>query len=63
MAERGPTATSIAARTMRLEARIGTVAEGKQADLVVLRSDPTKAIGNTRDIALVVKRGRVIEVK
>ena len=56
-------ATSIAARTMRLEARIGTVAEGKQADLVVLRSDPTKAIGNTRDIAIVVKRGRVIEVK
>jgi imidazolonepropionase-like amidohydrolase len=48
---------------MRLEAQIGTVAEGKQADLVVLRSDPTKAIGSTRDIALVVKRGRLFEVK
>ena len=56
-------ATSIAARTMRLESTLGTIAEGKQADLVVLRSDPTKSIGNTRDIALVVKRGRVIEVK
>jgi len=56
-------ATSIAARTMRLEAQVGTVAEGKQADLVVLRSDPTKAISNTRDIAFVVKRGRLMEVK
>jgi imidazolonepropionase-like amidohydrolase len=53
-------ATSIAARTMRLEST-GTIAEGKQADLVVLRSDPTKAIGNTRDIALVVKRGREVK--
>ena len=53
-------ATSIAARTMRLEAEIGTIAEGKRADLVVLRSDPTKSISNTRDIALVVKRGRTV---
>jgi imidazolonepropionase-like amidohydrolase len=56
-------ATSIAARTMRLDSVLGTIAQGKQADLVVLRSDPTRSIGNTRDIAIVVKRGRVIEVK
>ena len=54
-------ATSIAARTMRLESEIGTIAEGKRADLVVLRSDPTKSISNTRDIAFVVKHGRVVE--
>jgi imidazolonepropionase-like amidohydrolase len=53
-------ATSIAARTMRLENTIGTVAVGKQADLVVLRSDPTADIRNTKDIAFVIKRGRVI---
>ncbi|MGH7711567.1 MAG: amidohydrolase family protein [Gemmatimonadaceae bacterium] len=50
-----------AARTMRLENSIGTIVEGKQADLVVLRSDPTSNIANTRDIALVIKRGKVIE--
>jgi imidazolonepropionase-like amidohydrolase len=54
-------ATSIAARTMGLESRIGSVAEGMQADLVVLKSDPTKSIGATRDIAFVVKRGRILE--
>jgi len=55
-------ATSIAARTMGLERKIGTVSVGKQADLVVLRADPTTDIRNTREIAFVVKRGRVIDV-
>ena len=54
-------ATSIAARTMRLESEIGSIAPGLRADLVVLRSDPTKSIANTRDIAFVVKRGRIVE--
>lgn len=53
-------ATSVAARTLRLEQTIGTIASGKQADLVILRTDPTADIRNTRDIAFVVKRGRVI---
>ena len=53
-------ATSIAARTMRREDSIGTIAVGRQADLVVLRSDPLADIRNTRDIAFVIKRGRVI---
>jgi imidazolonepropionase-like amidohydrolase len=53
-------ATSVAARTLGLETTVGTIAVGKQADLVVLRSDPTLDIRNTRDIAFVVKRGRVI---
>ena len=52
--------TSIAARTMRREDSIGTIAVGRQADLVVLRSDPLADIRNTRDIAFVIKRGRVI---
>jgi imidazolonepropionase-like amidohydrolase len=54
-------ATSVAARTMRLENEIGTIAEGKRADLVILRADPMRSISNTRDIAFVVKRGRIIE--
>jgi imidazolonepropionase-like amidohydrolase len=53
-------ATSIAARALGLEETLGTITIGKQADLVVLRSDPTLDIRNTRDIAFVVKRGRVV---
>lgn len=45
---------------MRLENTNGSIAEGMQADLVVLRSDPTARISNTRDIAFVIKRGTVI---
>src|SRR5262245_40508753 len=53
-------ATSIAARTMRLERSFGTVAAGQRADLVILRSDPTADIRRTKEIAFVVKRGKVI---
>lgn len=53
-------ATSVAARTVGLEETIGRIAPGFQADLVVLRSDPSGDIRSTRDIAFVVKRGRVI---
>jgi imidazolonepropionase-like amidohydrolase len=40
----------------------GTIAPGKAADLVVLDADPTADISNTRRIALVVRRGRVVEL-
>jgi hypothetical protein len=53
-------ATSVAARALGLESTMGTIAVGKQADLVVLRSDPTLDIRSTRDIEFVVKRGRVV---
>jgi imidazolonepropionase-like amidohydrolase len=53
-------ATAVGARALGLEDILGTIAVGKQADLVVLRSDPTVDIRNTRDIVFVVKRGRVI---
>jgi imidazolonepropionase-like amidohydrolase len=52
--------TSVAAQALGLENEMGTITVGKRADLVVLRSDPTVDIRNTRDIAFVVKRGRVI---
>lgn len=38
----------------------GTVAVGKTADLLVLRADPLADIGNTRAIALVLRRGAVV---
>ena len=38
----------------------GVIAEGKAADLLVLRADPTADIRNTRTIVFVVRRGQVV---
>ena len=54
-------ATGAAARVMRTHDAVGTIAPGKQADLVVLRADPTSDIRNTSAIALIVKRGKVVD--
>lgn len=40
---------------------LGTVAPGRVADLVILEGDPTRDIGNTRRIAAVMTRGRLLE--
>jgi imidazolonepropionase-like amidohydrolase len=53
-------ATSIAAQTLKIEKTVGTIAVGKLANIVVLRADPSRDIRNTREIALVLKRGKVI---
>ena len=37
--------------------RIGTLASGKQADLIVLKGDPSKKIDNIENVALVFKDG------
>ncbi|MFI9404774.1 amidohydrolase family protein [Nocardia sp. NPDC052316] len=54
-------ATRDAARCAGLAAVSGTVEVGKNADLVVLDSDPLAAIGNTRRIHAVVCRGRYLD--
>jgi imidazolonepropionase-like amidohydrolase len=54
-------ATRNSARALGAEDTRGTIGVGKLADLVVLRADPSADIRNTREIELVVKRGRVIE--
>lgn len=40
---------------------LGSVEEGKLADLVLLNSDPTADIDNTADIALVMKGGEIVD--
>lgn len=52
-------ATSLAARVVGASDSLGTIAEGKVADLVVLRADPLRNIRNTRAIQYVMKAGRV----
>jgi cytosine/adenosine deaminase-related metal-dependent hydrolase len=53
-------ATRNGAEALGLADSIGTVRVGKRADLVVLRTDPTTEIRNTRRIVVVVRNGRVV---
>jgi imidazolonepropionase-like amidohydrolase len=52
-------ATSTAARTVGRENDLGTVEEGKIADLVVLGGDPTVDIQRLADVLYVIKGGQV----
>src|SRR5437868_175310 len=54
-------ATTGPARFLGLESKLGTVAEGKLADLVVLDADPRADIANTRKISAVVTRGALYD--
>jgi imidazolonepropionase-like amidohydrolase len=51
-------ATVAPARVLRIADQIGTVAVGKQADLVLVRGDPTADVGNAAKVAGVFARGR-----
>jgi len=52
-------ATSVAARVVHMETRIGMVKEGLLADLVALDGDPTKDISATHRVKFVMKGGVV----
>jgi imidazolonepropionase-like amidohydrolase len=52
------TATSNPARFLGMEDRLGTVENGKLADLVLLDRNPLEDIGSTRAIFAVVANGR-----
>ena len=45
------------ARYLGRDDRIGTIAPGKQADLVVVRGDPSTRIADVRNVELVFKGG------
>jgi imidazolonepropionase-like amidohydrolase len=54
------TATINPARFLGREKTQGTIEAGKRADLVLLEADPLKDIRNTRRIAAVLVRGRLL---
>ena len=55
-------ATKNAATVMGREADIGTLQNGKYADLVILNADPLRDIRNTRKIFKVIKNGVLIDI-
>ena len=53
-------ATSISAKALKIDNRVGSVREGLTADLIALEGDPGKEISNLRKIKLVIKFGRIV---
>ena len=55
------TATIIPARVMKLESSLGSVEEGKNADLVILNGNPLEDIRNIRKVFRIVKDGQLLD--
>jgi imidazolonepropionase-like amidohydrolase len=53
-------ATSLAAESMNLGDRIGTLKAGHDADVVAVREDPIKDITRLRDVMFVMRAGKVV---
>jgi hypothetical protein len=54
-------ATLGAARVMKRDNELGSIAPGKLADLILVEGDPTRRISDIRRVSLVVKDGRLYE--
>jgi imidazolonepropionase-like amidohydrolase len=51
--------TSLAAESMRLSGKIGTIAEGMNADIIAVQGNPLKDITALRHVMFVMKDGKV----
>jgi len=55
------TATVNASKALKVNDQLGTIEAGKTADLVVLNGNPLEDIRSTRNVATVVRDGRVYD--
>ncbi len=55
------TATTVPARVMGLDGRVGSIGPRMQADLVLVDGDPDRSIQALRHVRLVIRRGMVFE--
>lgn len=51
-------ATSLGAEVLGISGRVGTLEEGKQADILVVRNDPLESLMNLKEVVYVMKRGK-----
>lgn len=54
------TATVNAAELLGAEAEIGSIDQGKRADMVILKANPLKNISDLRQIEFVIKNGKIV---
>lgn len=54
-------ATSVSAKVCNVEDRLGSIVEGKLADLILVAGDPTKDISDIRKIELTIKDGKIYD--
>ena len=55
-------ATINAAKSLELDDEVGTIELNKQADMVILSSNPLEDIRNTQDIYMVINNGKLIDM-
>jgi imidazolonepropionase-like amidohydrolase len=53
-------ATKNGAEALGILNSTGTIEEGKQADLLILSSNPVYNISNTQDIEMVINNGKIV---
>jgi imidazolonepropionase-like amidohydrolase len=53
-------ATASAARNLGIHREVGTIADGKQADLIMVAGDPAADVSRLGQVALVMRHGQVV---